>query len=48
MVECPRAQLHNPVGAMVFPLLPEWGQEMGPFLALCVTTVGWNLAPYKV
>lgn len=31
MVQCPRARLHNPVGAMVFPLLPERGQEMGPF-----------------
>lgn len=31
MVKCPRARLHNPVGAMVFPLLPERGQEMGPF-----------------
>lgn len=35
MVKCPRAQLHNHVGAKVFPLLPE--KEMGPFLALCVT-----------
>lgn len=48
MVKCPRVQLHNPVGAKVFPLLPDWGQEMGPFLALCVTTVGWNLAAYEV
>lgn len=33
MVNCPLVQLQKPVGAKVLPLLPEWGQEMGPFLA---------------
>jgi hypothetical protein len=46
MLKCLQARLNNPIGAKVFPSLPEWGREMGTFLTLCVSGVGWNLAPY--